>query len=388
MELLTSSLPARKPRHAGVFLAGLAAVIALLYFGRLFFITITVAVILAFILEPLVSMFMRLRIPRGVASFLTCSLALLVVYFAALAFYTQATGLLADLPTYSQRINELVDTVVGRLETTEKTIFDLVVPKRLHRDGKTAQVVTAPQPEPPQKTSRRRSAEPPLQPTVQEVRISQERESLLNKLYNYLVSFYDVLLMASFVPFLVYFMLSWRDHLRRTFLLLFDGPDRMVAGKSWSGIAEMARAYVVGNFILGILLSAASSLAFWLANLPFPLLIGPVSAFLSLIPYVGMPLALIPPFFAALPIYNKVGVYLILGSTVAFFHLLALNLLYPKLVGARVHLNPLAVTVSLMFWATLWGAPGLVLGIPITAGIKAVCDNVRELEPYGKLIGD
>lgn len=368
----------------------LAAVIALLYFGRLFFITLTTAVILAFILEPLVTLFMRLRMPRGMASFITCSLALLVVYFAALAFYTQATGLLADLPTYSQRINELVDTVVGRLESTEKTIFELVVPKRLQqRDGKTAQVVTTPPPEPPQKAaSRRRSAEPPLQPTVQEVRISQEREPLFNKLYSYLVSFYDVLLMASFVPFLIYFMLSWRDHLRRTFLQLFEGPDRMIAGKSWSGIAEMARAYVVGNFILGMLLSVASSLAFWLANLPFPLLIGPVSGFLSLIPYVGMPLALIPPFFAALPIYNKVGVYLILGSTVAFFHLLALNLLYPKLVGARVHLNPLAVTISLMFWATLWGAPGLVLGIPITAGIKAVCDNVQELEPYGKLLGD
>jgi predicted PurR-regulated permease PerM len=390
VELLTSSAPTRKPRNTGVFLAVLAAVIALLYFGRLFFITLTTAVILAFILEPLVTLFMRLRMPRGMASFITCSLALLVVYFAALAFYTQATGLLADLPTYSQRINELVDTVVGRLESTEKTIFELVVPKRLQqRDGKTAQVVTTPPPEPPQKAaSRRRSAEPPLQPTVQEVRISQEREPLFNKLYSYLVSFYDVLLMASFVPFLIYFMLSWRDHLRRTFLQLFEGPDRMIAGKSWSGIAEMARAYVVGNFILGMLLSVASSLAFWLANLPFPLLIGPVSGFLSLIPYVGMPLALIPPFFAALPIYNKVGVYLILGSTVAFFHLLALNLLYPKLVGARVHLNPLAVTISLMFWATLWGAPGLVLGIPITAGIKAVCDNVQELEPYGKLLGD
>jgi predicted PurR-regulated permease PerM len=390
VELLTSSAPTRKPRNTGVFLAVLAAVIAMLYFGRLFFITLTTAVILAFILEPLVTLFMRLRMPRGMASFITCSLALLVVYFAALAFYTQATGLLADLPTYSQRINELVDTVVGRLESTEKTIFELVVPKRLQqRDGKTAQVVTTPPPEPAQKAaSRRRSAEPPLQPTVQEVRISQEREPLFNKLYSYLVSFYDVLLMASFVPFLIYFMLSWRDHLRRTFLQLFEGPDRMIAGKSWSGIAEMARAYVVGNFILGMLLSVASSLAFWLANLPFPLLIGPVSGFLSLIPYVGMPLALIPPFFAALPIYNRVGVYLILGSTVAFFHLLALNLLYPKLVGARVHLNPLAVTISLMFWATLWGASGLVLGIPITAGIKAVCDNVQELEPYGKLLGD
>lgn len=395
MDLLTPTFSVRKPKASGAFLAGFAAIIALLYFGRVFFITITVAVILAFILDPLVSLFMRMRVPRGLASFLTCSLALLFVYFSAVAFYTQAAGLLADLPLYSNRINELADHIIGRLEHTEKSISDLVIPKRLQRggDAKNSQLVATPPPAPPPKTTaRRRSADPPVPTgtgdTVQEVRIHQERESIVNTLYNYLSSFYDVILMASFVPFLVYFMLSWRDHLRRGFLQLFDGPDRMVAGKSWEGIADMARAYVVGNFILGLLLSVASSLVFWWASLPFPLLIGPVSAFLSLIPYVGLPLALIPPFFAALPVHPAIGAYLVIGSIVAFFHLLALNLLYPKLVGARVHLNPLAVTLSLMFWATLWGGAGLVLGIPVTAGVKAVCDNVRELEPYGKLLGD
>lgn len=387
MELLTTSIRIRKPKITGGGLVGLAAVIAMLYYGRLFFITVTVAIILAFILDPMVSAFMRFRAPRGLASFFTCSLALLVVYFAALAFYTQAASLLGDLPAYSERINEIVDSAVARLENTEQSVFALVVPKRFQGGDRKAQVITS-TPAPPQKTTRRRSAEPPPTTQVQEVRLSQEREPLVNRLYAHLSSFYDVLLMASFVPFLVYFMLSWRDHMRRSFLHLFDGPDRMIAGKSWEGIAEMARAYVVGNFFLGLLLSMVSSVVFWLCNLPYPLLIGPISAFLSIIPYVGMPLALIPPFFAALPIYNKLGAFLVIGSAVAFLHLLALNLLYPKFVGARVHLNPLAVTISLMFWGALWGAAGLVLGIPITAGIKAVCDNVRELEPYGSLLGD
>ncbi|MDX1984910.1 MAG: AI-2E family transporter [Bryobacteraceae bacterium] len=387
MDLLTPSLPARKPKNTGAFLAGLGAVIALLYFGRLFFITVIVAVIIAFILDPLVSAFMRLRMPRGLASFFTCSLALLGVYLGVLAFYTQAAGLLADLPAYSERINQLADTILVRLENTERSVSSVLVPKRGRRSASAVEEPAAAAQKTP---ARRRSAEPPptVAPTVQEVRISQDEEPVMNKLYNYLRSFYDILLMASFVPFLVYFMLSWRDHLRRGYLQLFEGADRMIAGKSWEGIADMARAYVVGNFILGLLLSAASSLVFWVTNLPYPLLIGPVSAFLSLIPYVGLPLALIPPFFAALPIHPNIGAYLVIGSTVAFFHLLALNLLYPKLVGARVHLNPLAVTISLMFWGTLWGAAGLVLGIPITAGVKAVCDNVRELEPYGRLLGD
>jgi predicted PurR-regulated permease PerM len=73
---------------------------------------------------------------------------------------------------------------------------------------------------------------------------------------------------------------------------------------------------------------------------------------------------------------------------IGFLHLLALNLLYPKLVGARVHLNPLAVTVALMFWGLLWGPLGLLFGIPITAGIKAVFDNVTRLNAYGRFLGD
>jgi predicted PurR-regulated permease PerM len=69
-------------------------------------------------------------------------------------------------------------------------------------------------------------------------------------------------------------------------------------------------------------------------------------------------------------------------------HLTAMNILYPKIVGARVHLNPLVVTLSLMFWGFLWNAAGLLLAIPITAGIKAVCDNVTGLRPYGRFLGD
>ena len=80
--------------------------------------------------------------------------------------------------------------------------------------------------------------------------------------------------------------------------------------------------------------------------------------------------------------------YLFLTVSVAMLHLLALNLLYPKFVGARVHLNPLAVTVALMFWGMLWGAIGLVLAIPLTAAIKALCDHVSTLQPYGRLLGD
>jgi predicted PurR-regulated permease PerM len=102
---------------------------------------------------------------------------------------------------------------------------------------------------------------------------------------------------------------------------------------------------------------------------------------------VGLPLAMVPPLFAAVAI-NKVSIYVLVVVGVAILHLIALNLFYPKLVGSRVHLNPLVVTFSLMLWGFLWDAPGLLLAIPITAALKAVCDNVRDLRPIGKFLGD
>jgi predicted PurR-regulated permease PerM len=190
------------------------------------------------------------------------------------------------------------------------------------------------------------------------------------------------------VPFLVYFMLSWRDHIRRSFLYLFSGSERQVVGKSWQGVADMVRAYVIGNFILGLMLATISSSFFFSIRLPYWPLVGPLSGFLSLVPYVGLPLAMIPALAAGLIVYDQPAIYVMIAVVVAVLHLVAMNLLYPKVVGSRVHLNPLVVTVALMFWGTIWGGIGLLLAIPITAGIKAVCDNVTSLHGYGRLLGD
>jgi predicted PurR-regulated permease PerM len=183
-------------------------------------------------------------------------------------------------------------------------------------------------------------------------------------------------------------MLSWRDHIHRSFLQFFEGEDRMAAARSLQGIGEMLRGFVVGNFVLGIFLAVMSTLAFWALHLDYAILAGPTSGFLSLVPYIGMPLALIPPLFVAVAGGKPISSLLLVGAVVMLFHLLALNFLYPKIVGSRVHLNPLAVTFALMIWGFLWDAPGLLLAIPLTAAIKAVCDNVKGLRPYGKFLGD
>ncbi len=377
-------------RSTGSVLFTLGVVCALLYLGRLFIVTLLVGIFIAFILDPAVQLFMRLRLPRGFASFLVCSLALLMLYLAALLTYSQVQGLWDELPAYTNRVNDLSDKVLMEVESAEKTINDMMAPKRVRemeaqRREQEKQLAE-------QKLRRRRTTDPPmaplLPPAVQEVRIRPERSPIVEYLYSNWRQFYDIALMVSFVPFLVYFMLAWRDHFVYNFLRVFSGEARGIAAGTLDGIAQMTRAYVVGNFLLGLVLALLSTGFFWVVKVPYWLLVGPLSGFLSLIPYIGLPLAILPPFFAALTIYDNLTAYIVIGTTVAFFHLMALNLLYPKLVGSRVHLNPLVVTVALMFWGFLWGGIGLVLAIPLTAALKAICDNYPGLAAYGKLMGD
>src|SRR3989442_4631191 len=134
-------------------------------------------------------------------------------------------------------------------------------------------------------------------------------------------SLYQILLMASFIPFLVYFMLSWRDHIYRSFLQFFKGEDRIAAARSLGGIGDMVRGFVVGNFVLGVLLAVLSSLAFWTIHLPYALLAGPFSGILSLVPYVVHPLGLVPPAIAAICRRHKLYTLLILLFIVTMLHL-------------------------------------------------------------------
>jgi predicted PurR-regulated permease PerM len=392
VERSTTAEAVREARQMALPVVALGVIIAILYFGRLFFITALTAMVIAFILEPFVALLMRLRFPRSLASFVTCTFALLFLYVIGMGAYSQVAAIYADLPKYGQRIGDIVDGVRQRIQAAEEDTLRMVVPARQRQQEEwlRAQQAAA-------KKNKKAPQTPPVLGTpalpgssaasIPEVRIHEESTPIGDYIAARLSSFYQVFLLVSFIPFLVYFMLSWRDHINRSFLQFFHGEDRLIAARSLEGIAEMVRAFVVGNFLLGILLAALSSTAFWAMRLPYPLLVGPFSGFLSLVPYVGLPMAMVPPLFAALGV-NTFSTYLLVMGTVALLHLIALNLLYPKIVGSRVHLNPLVVTFSLMLWGFLWDAPGLLLAIPLTAAIKAVCDNVKGLRPIGKFLGD
>lgn len=389
MALLTVPQVPTRVIHIGTTLIAITASVALLYFSRDFFIALILAAVFAFLLDPAVVLVMKLRIPRGLATPIVIGIAFAILYSLALLAWTQVAVLSEDLPTYASRVNELLEKTNAHLDLVEQRTIESLVPKSLRQQ----EVQIQKKPQDAARARRRRAGLPPpppepQAPVIQQVKIVPEPRPLITTIYIFSSRYLHDLVMISFVPFLVYFMLSWRDRIGDSFLRLFHGEQRATVGRAWVGIAASTRAYVLGNFILWIFLSSVSAIVFFAMGIPYWGLTGIVSGFLSLLPYIGLPLSVIPPLLAAIAVPNKFKTVLLVAIFAAAMHVFAMNFLYAKIIGRRVRLNPLTVTVALMFWGAVWGGAGLILAIPITAAIKAVFENVDSLRGYSELLGD
>jgi len=182
-------------------------------------------------------------------------------------------------------------------------------------------------------------------------------------------------------------MLTWQHHVRSATVMLFPLENRHTAYVTLGLISAMIRSFMVGNLLIGIFMGTVSTIMFGILQFPFFYFVGFISGFLSLIPYLGVLLAMALPAFVGIGHVESAAV---VGAlvTVAGLHLIALNVLYPKFLGNRLQLNPLTVTIALLVWGWLWGAVGLVLAIPITAAMKIVFDHVQSLKGYGAWLGE
>ncbi len=333
----------------------------LLYFCNqmeLVLVVLLVSILLAFILAPIVEFLQRFRLSRSLASLIPVLLLLTIVGGITYASYNQAASFVHNLPKYSVQIREEIARLRQKAERIESRI-----------EGA---------PEPPPSQDARRGG------TQFTFGNASNWTDLVTRGFG---SVSQALLAASFVPFLVYFMLSWQQHARSATVMLFPLEDRHTAYVTIGLIAKMMRSFMVGNLLIGLFMSAVGTLVFALLHLPFFYFVGPISGFLSLIPYLGVVLAVIPPLIVGIGQIGS-GDAIVIVVTVFALHLFSLNVLYPKFLGSRVQLNPLTVTISLLFWGWLWGAMGLVLAVPVTGAMKIIFDHVQPLKPYGVWLGE
>ncbi|HVJ06301.1 MAG TPA: AI-2E family transporter [Candidatus Saccharimonadales bacterium] len=349
---------AERLRHARVQSASLAVlavggVLTLMYMAKAVLILTLVSVLIAFMLAPIVELCQRIHLPRSFGSMIAVLVMCAAMYGIFYVSYSQADEFIAELPKYSGRIRAVLNQVRLRAERVRQTTRN-VMPEEKSEKG----TVTI-----------------------------RQTSTWVDDLTSGAVGATETVLLVAFVPFLVFFMLSWQDHVRSSTVMLFNMENRNTAYVTLGLISQMIRAFIVGNVVIGIILGITSTIAFWILGVPYFYVIGMISGIVSLLPYLGIVLAILPPVVVSL---NSLTVksFLSVVAVVAISHVIALNVLYPKIIGRRLQLNPLAVTLALLFWGWLWGAMGLILAVPLTAAIKIIFDHVDSLRSWGAWLGE
>jgi len=326
-------------------------VVAFCYWASSVLVTLVVAVLLAYFLDPVVNWMEDWHIPRALGSLLVVLFTIGGLLIVTWSLVERVDQFGRDWPTYRKPLHAVANVVEQRLESFEAHVSEIEPTAQGGGDHIVAVAESHP-----------------------------VREALLSKLS----SLYEVILAATFVPFLLFFMLAAKRQVWHATMQLFPATQRTEVKETLADVTMVLRSYVVGTALVGLILVVASWLFFWGIGLEFPFLLALVSGLANLVPYLGVVLSWLPPLLIGLKKFNTPGPFIGIFTMLTFFHFIANNLLVPALVGWRVRLNALALTVSLLFFGFLWGGIGLLLAIPITAVLKVICDHTEELQPVGR----
>ena len=354
--------PRSEPQRAlyrFIVFAGITLGVACLYWARIVLIPVALAMLLTFLLSPLVSQVQRTRLPRVPAVILVVSLALAAAVGLGWVLLSQVTTFADDLPKYRETITRKINDVQrirhgGTLEQVENTAKDVL--KQIDKGGPTG--------------------EKPVPVVVAQ-----------NPLWQ-LPNVVHPLTTAFMVLVLVIFMLIQQRELIARIIRLF-GYERMAAttrlldeaGTRMSSYL-LTQSIINGSFGLGIGIGLA------VIGLPFALALGSLAAVLRFLPYVGPWLGALVPLVLSLAVFDGwtrplliLGLFAVIELTVAF-------VIEPLLYGRSAGVSAVALLIGAAFWTWLWGPIGLALATPLTVCLVVGSRAVAGLEFIEVLMSD
>jgi predicted PurR-regulated permease PerM len=329
-------------------LAG-AVVLLFFYYAAGVVITLLLSVLLAYFLDPAVELLERMHVPRTIGSLIMVLLLIAVLGAIGYGLWVRGSDFATNWPKYRDILREASGAVQGKISGIEGSVNDLTTP----------------------------TGTKPVVPV-------QETGIVHNLLLRGIGSLYALVLEGTFVPFLVFFMLAGKREAWHSTLQLFPISRRTQVKETLDDLRTVLRDYLIGMSVVTLVVIACSSIFFLALGFDYPVLAGIASGLFNMVPYIGAVLAWIPGFFLAVLKWKAVSHFGIIAVVLTGIHVLAQNLIAPQLVGRQVQLNAVAITISLLFWGWVWGGMGLILGIPITAALRVICDHTESLKPVAR----
>lgn len=348
------------------------AVCYTIYFAREIMVPITAAVILALVLQPIIRLMSRCKIPEplGAGVVVIALFAALTpgIYFLA----DPAANWIAQMPDIVAEVQDKIKGPIEEIRDAQQEIKSIVDETQNNGDSAIDQ-----------EAKQRIDAEdqsgdtPPQHFEVSLLEIFLQSFAMLRSIgWSVVVIFV-----------LLYFLLASSRLLREnTVAALPTLGHQKRALAATRDIQRDVSAYLITVMLINTALGIAIGLAMHITGLPNAALWGAMAAILNFMPYLG-PLAgavvvaivglvsFETPLHALLPPVVYIGINALEG-----------NLITPMILGRRLTINPVAVFLSVIFWAWLWGIPGALMAVPLLACVKVICDRSEQLAPVSQLL--
>jgi predicted PurR-regulated permease PerM len=331
------------------------AVLYSLYFARSFLIPIVYALLLNFLLSPLIRGLARYRIKPPVG-------AALVVLLLIGAIGGAVYELAGPAQRWSVTAPQTLSRAQGRLRKIIKPVQQ--VSKSVDQAANAA--VGTPNAKP------------------QEL-VVQSGPSLSSRIFGTTQRLVAGLLE---VFILLYFLLAGGDlFLQKLIKVLPHFSDKMKAVEIARATESAVSAYLTTTLLLNVAEGSVVAVVLWMLGMPNVLLWGTLVACLEFVPYLGALMAVGIFTVAGLSVFPTAGAALLIPGSFLAINLLQANLVTPLLLGHKLTLNPVAIFVGLTFFFWIWGVPGAFLAVPLLATLKIFCDHIVSLAAIGEFLG-
>jgi predicted PurR-regulated permease PerM len=329
------------------------AVLYTLYFARAFLLPIVLAVLLDFLLSPVIRVLKRARIPEPVGA----AMVLLALLGAlGLGAYT-----LAD------PAREWMDKAPQSLAKVQSRLRDLRRP--VEQVTKTAEQVEA---------ATEVSKSGPQEVVLRGPRLT---ERLFGNTQSFLMGAIETLI-------LLYFLLAVGDlFLQKLIKVLPQLGDKKKAVAIARETEASISTYLFTVALVNVGLGLAVALVMLLIGMPNALLWGALAGLAEFIPYIGATVVAGTLTMAGLVSFPTVGHALLVPGAYLAVNLIQSQFISPMILGRRLTLNPVAILVGLVFWWWLWGVGGAFIAVPLLATFKIFCDHIESLAPIGEFLG-
>lgn len=367
----------------------IVGVIAALYIARDIFVPIALAVLLAFVLAPLVRLLRRAGVNRIAAVLVSVLLAFVVILGVGGVLTRQVSELAENLPRYQANIREKVQSIRGAargpsaVERVSEVLENL---KQEIRREPGPEAVPPAQPAAGAPSAPATAAPPEPRPVPVEVREPEPGPlELVRQIVEPLI---EPLTTTGIVLVFVIFILLYREDLRDRFIRLTGTADLHRTTAAMDEAAYRLSRFFLVQLGMNAFFGVVIGIGLWIIGVPNPILWGVIAMLMRFVPYIGSFIA------AGFPALLAVAVdpgWSLVAWTLALFLVaepLMGQVVEPMVYGHSLGLSPIAVIVAATFWLWLWGPIGLILAVPLTVCVVVLGRHVERLEFLDIILGD